>query len=145
METIYSTKDHQPLADACSKTYTCFACPKTYSSISRLRGHLNKKKNMPWNGVNIFSSQCEKTCFRDLNSTDPRRPIWAFVIRLSELASNEILIFQLVSIAVSLSKLVWISLSETPKNMWACSKIMKLFTLWHPMHTFAYILRTKHS
>ena len=22
-------------------------------------------------------------------------------------------------------------------TMWACSKIMKLFTLWHPMHTFA--------
>ena len=21
--------------------------------------------------------------------------------------------------------------------IWACSKIMKLFTLWHPMHTFA--------
>ena len=23
------------------------------------------------------------------------------------------------------------------ENRWACSKIMKLFTLWHPMHTFA--------
>ena len=53
METMHSTKDHQPSADARSKTYTCFACPKTYSSISGFRVHLNKK--MPCNGVNIFS------------------------------------------------------------------------------------------
>ena len=40
-ETVHSTTD-QPSA-TCSKTYKCSECPKTYSSISGLRGHLNKK------------------------------------------------------------------------------------------------------
>ena len=42
-ETVHSATD-QPSA-TCSKTYKCSECPKTYSSISGLRGHLNKKKN----------------------------------------------------------------------------------------------------
>ena len=33
--------DDETLA-TCSKTYKCSECPKTYSSISGLRGHLNK-------------------------------------------------------------------------------------------------------
>ena len=44
-ETVHSTTD-QPSA-TCSKTYKCSECPKTNSSISGLRGHLNnnnKKK-----------------------------------------------------------------------------------------------------
>ena len=40
-ETVHSTID-QPSA-TCSKMYKCSECPKTYSSISVLRGHLNKK------------------------------------------------------------------------------------------------------
>ena len=107
---MHSTKDHQPSADARSKTYKCSACPNTYSSISGLRGHLNKK-NMPYNGVNIFSYivlDARKLVFGtgDANSkgADPRRLVCVFVIHLlesiiSELASSEILIFQLVSIS----------------------------------------------
>ena len=43
-ETVYSTKEQPPLSvNSVLKTYKCSECPKTYSSISGLRGHLNKK------------------------------------------------------------------------------------------------------
>ena len=54
-ETVDSTTD-QPSA-TCSKTYKCSECPKTYSSISGLRGHLNKKLgilNVKGNGINLI-------------------------------------------------------------------------------------------
>ena len=66
---------------------------------------------MPCNGVNIFSSvvlNARKLVFgaegANSKGADPSGPICAFVIHLlestiSELASNEILIFQLVSVA----------------------------------------------
>ena len=47
-ETVHSTTE-QPSA-TCSKTYKCSECPKTYSSISGLRGHLNKKHGI----LNVF-------------------------------------------------------------------------------------------
>ena len=47
-ETVHSTTG-QPSA-TCSKTYKCSECPKTYSSISGLRDHLNKKHGL----LNVF-------------------------------------------------------------------------------------------
>ena len=66
---------------------------------------------MPCNGVNIFSYmvlEARKLVFgaggANSKGADPREPICAFVIHLlesiiSELASSEILIFKLVSVA----------------------------------------------
>ena len=60
-ETVHLTTD-QPSA-TCSKTYKCSECPKSYSTISGLRGNLNKIKNMAFGTFSYMSLLRRKPAF----------------------------------------------------------------------------------
>ena len=71
-ETVHSTTGQPSVT--CSKTYKCSECPKTYSSISGLRGHLNKKHGIL--NVFIYEPPQEKTIILHMRK---QRQISAFV------------------------------------------------------------------
>ena len=75
-ETVHSTTG-QPSA-TCSKTYKCSECPKTYSSISGLRGHLNKKHGIL--NVFVYEPPQEKTSI--LHMRKQRQISFAVAVKL---------------------------------------------------------------
>ena len=104
---------------------------------------------MPCNGVNIFiyGPRCEKTCLRgwgaNSKGADPRRPVYAFVIRLlesiiSELASSKILIFQLVSVAEQAG----LNLNKTS---FVASRPIYILLLYTAIHVQIYLDNPIHS